>query len=67
LHIAHPGFFLFHLEKVFRDLKRYKNPGLGIKSPTPTPQSWKHPGNLAKSRKSPGNLGNYFVSAGFSK
>jgi hypothetical protein len=33
-------FFFFQLEKVFRDLKRYKNPGLGMKSPTPTPQSW---------------------------
>jgi hypothetical protein len=34
-------FFFFQLEKVFRDLKRYKNPGLGMKYPTPTPQSWK--------------------------
>jgi hypothetical protein len=49
-------FLFFQLEKVFRDLKRYKNPGLGMKSSTPTPQSWKHPGNLLKSRKYPGNL-----------
>jgi hypothetical protein len=45
LHIAHPRFFLFQLEKVFHDLKRYKNPGLGMKSPTPHPTkletSWK--------------------------
>ncbi len=27
-----------------------------MKSPTPTPQSWKHPGNLAKSWKYPENL-----------
>jgi hypothetical protein len=58
-------FFFFQLEKVLRDLKRYKNPGLGRKSPIPTPQSWKHPGNLAKIPEiswqnpgSPGNLGN---------
>jgi hypothetical protein len=51
-----PDFSFFQLEKVFRDLKRYKNPGLGMKSPTPTSQSWKHPRKLAKSRKYPGNL-----------
>jgi hypothetical protein len=49
-------FSFFQLEKVFRDLKWYKNPGLGMKSPTTTLQSWKHPGNIAKSRKYPGNL-----------
>jgi hypothetical protein len=49
-------FSFFQLEKVFRDLKWYKNPGLGMKFPTPTPQSWKHAGNLAKSRKYPENL-----------
>jgi hypothetical protein len=49
-------FFFFQLEKVIRELKRYKNPGLEMKFPTLTPQSWKHPGNLAKSRKYPGNL-----------
>jgi hypothetical protein len=30
-------FYFFQLEKVFRALKRYKNPGLGMNSPTPTP------------------------------
>jgi hypothetical protein len=49
-------FSFIQLEKVFHDLKRYKNPGLGMKSPTYTPQSWKHPGNLVKSQKYPGNL-----------
>ncbi len=41
-------FFFFQLEKVFRALKRCKNPGLGMNSPTPTPQSWKHPGKFSE-------------------
>jgi hypothetical protein len=53
-------FSFFHLEKVFRDLKSYKNPGLGMKSPTPTPTiletSWKFSEIPEKSWKFSGSL-----------
>jgi hypothetical protein len=58
LHIAHPGFFLFPVRKSVPRPEEVQKSGLGneISRPAPTPQSWKHPGNLAKSRKCPGNL-----------